>query len=288
MSRDQCVFFPWHRNTPESRLPAGGVNVDVVQQMAMQFLQAGKDYDRAYRAAFANERMERALPVTVPATIMRWQGSILKPYTDRFDSVEWPGNFTMLHCGPSREQRVAAFRSIFTERLPQSRGKDFRIPRPDNSGVAGKGFLDLDAGAMPLPVRRGAKTAPPAGPARRRQLATFPGRAGGCPVRPISRCRPRPAGPTAYRTCRNRPSAVLSVPSTILAELVGVLRWSRFRVLAEKGSAALAVALAERLGAPVEAVQLVNPVDYAALAGGMGTWKALPWFQARTRKARIS
>ena len=55
VARDQCMFFPWHQTIPETRLPAGGVNVDVVHQMAMEFLQAGEDYDRAYRAAFANE-----------------------------------------------------------------------------------------------------------------------------------------------------------------------------------------------------------------------------------------
>ena len=121
VARDQCMFFPWHQATPETRLPAGGVNTGVVHQMAMEFLQAGKDYDRAYRAAFANEKMERVRPLTVPVIIMRWQGSILKSYTDRFDSVEWPENFTMLHKGPGRGQRIEAFRSIFTERLAHTR-----------------------------------------------------------------------------------------------------------------------------------------------------------------------
>ena len=265
VSRDQCVFFPWHRNTPETRLPAGGVNVDVVQQMAMQFLQAGKDYNRAYRAAFANERMERALPITVPATIMRWQGSILKPYTDRFDSVEWPGNFTMLHCGPSREQRVAAFRSIFTERLPQSRGKDFRIPRPDNSGVAGKGFLDLDAGQCHY-LSAGEQRLPPllalhdVGSSQRSLAARVAALSGQYRV-----VAPDLPGHGLSYLPEAGQRGIESVVND-LAELVEVLRWSRFRVLAEKGSAALAVALAERLGTLVEAVQLVNPVDYAALA----------------------
>ena len=278
VSRDQCVFFPWHRNTPESRLPAGGVNVDVVQQMAMQFLQAGKDYDRAYRAAFANERMERALSVTVPATIMRWQGSILKPYTDRFDSVEWPGNFTMLHCGPSREQRVAAFKSIFTERQPQSRGKDFLIPRPGNSGVAGKGFLDLDAGQCHY-LSAGEQRLSPLlalhdiGSSQRSLAARVAALSGQYHV-----IAPDLPGHGLSYLPEAGQRGIESVVND-LAELVGVLHWSRFRVLAEKGSAALAVALAKRLGTPVEAVQLVNPVDYAALAGEWEPGRLCPGFR---------
>lgn len=99
------MYFPWHEHDEETRLPVSGVNTDFVHMIAMEYLQSGENYDLAYRAAFANEKAERVLPITVPTTVVRWQSSILKPYTDRFDEHEWPANFVMGHCGPTREER---------------------------------------------------------------------------------------------------------------------------------------------------------------------------------------
>ena len=266
VSRDQCVFFPWHRNTPETRLPAGAVNTAVVHQMAMEFLQAGKDYDRAYRAAFANERMERALAVTVPAIIMRWQGSILKPYTDRFDSVEWPDNFTMLHKGPTRGQRIEAFRSIFTERIAHTRGGDCHISHPGKTGGAGKGFLDLDGGQCHY-LSAGDGQLPPMlalhdiGSSQR----SMAGRAAYLSGQYHVLVPDLPGHGLSYRPEQGRHGIDGSVDA--LAELVASLGWNRFGILAEKDSAAVAVELATRLGNSVQELKLVNPVDYGALAG---------------------
>lgn len=266
VARDQCMFFPWHQATPQTRLPAGGVNTGVVHQMAMEFLQAGKDYDRAYRAAFANEKMERVRPLTVPVIIMRWQGSILKSYTDRFDSVEWPENFTMLHKGPGRGQRIEAFRSIFTERLAHTRGGDCHLSDAGKTGSAAKGFLDLDGGQCHyLPAGDG--KLPPMlalhdiGSSHR----SLVGRATSLRGQYHVVVPDLPGHGLSYRPEDGRGG--IDGLAEALAELVASLGWNRFGVLAEKDSAVVAVELATRLGRSVQELKLVNPVDYGALAG---------------------
>ena len=265
VARDQCVFFPWHQTTPEARLPSGGVNMDVVQQMAMEFLQAGADYARAYRAAFANEKMERVRAVTVPVTIMRWQGSILKPYSDRFDSVEWPDNFTMLHCGPGREQRVQAFRSLFAERQVQARAGACSISPANDTVATGKGFIDLEAGQCHY-LCAGERQQPPLlalhdlGASHRSLSARVasPGEqhhvvAPDLPGHGLS-CQPR------------ADKQVIEATVDTLVELVETLGWRSFRILAERDSAALAVELAGRLEQSAEGLTLINPLNYHALA----------------------
>ena len=266
VARDQCVFFPWHQTTPETRLPAGGVNTAVVHQMAMEYLQAGKDYDRAYRAAFANEKMERVQPITVPVIIMRWQGSILKSYTDRFDSIKWPDNFTMLHCGPTREQRLEAFRSIFTERIPHSHSRNCHTSRSDKYGIAGKGFLDLAAGQCHY-FSAGDRTLPPLLAlhdigASQRSLAA---RAASLSRRYHVFVPDLPGHGLSYQPEEGQRGIDAIVDA--LVELVDSLRWNRFRILADKDSAAIAVELAARAGQSVHEIKLLNPIDYAALAG---------------------
>ncbi len=286
MARDQCVFFPWHQTGPATRLPGGGVNTEVVQQLAMDFLRAGKDYDRAYRAAFANETMERVQPITVPTIIMRWQGSILKPYTDRFDSVQWPDHFTMLHCGPTRAQRTQGFRRIFTEQRAQAHSRDCRIDRTDPRRRAGRGFIELDSGRCHYQAA-GAAQQPPVlalhdvGSSQRALSAATLARSGSChviapdlPGHGLS--QPVPAG-------RGGISGVVDN----LAELVETLGWSSLQIQAEQDSAALAVELARRLGAAVTALKLVEPLDYVALAAEWDWPRLRPDFMPDSASAHL-
>ena len=97
--------------------------------IALNYLRAGPDYDRAYRAAFANEKITQLRPVSVPTYIVRWEGGILKPYTDRFDSVTWPDHFTMLRCGPTREDRMDAILETVRARATDIPVSRWSIPR---------------------------------------------------------------------------------------------------------------------------------------------------------------
>lgn len=109
MVLDLHRFFPWHWHWDESaRLPARALDPNLLQLMALQYLQAGPNYDGAYRAAFANERLSRLLDTQARTTIIRSAGSLLKRYTQRFDEVEWPANFELHDCGPTPEERWQA------------------------------------------------------------------------------------------------------------------------------------------------------------------------------------
>ncbi|MEM6573195.1 MAG: alpha/beta fold hydrolase [Pseudomonadota bacterium] len=105
LARDQLLFFPWQ--DPAARLPNAGLDPAFTDIFARQILEAGPRYAWAYREAFFNEKAERLLAVTVPTTLMRWAGSIIKPYTDRFDEYEIPAHFRMQVCGPSMGDRIS-------------------------------------------------------------------------------------------------------------------------------------------------------------------------------------
>ena len=105
--------FPWYAY-------AGGddarvVPPELVHATAMAYLVAGPDYDRAYRAAFENERAERLLEVSVETEVIRWAGGLLKDYADRFDRYDWPPHIRMRPCGPSPEERFAALRAAVAQ-----------------------------------------------------------------------------------------------------------------------------------------------------------------------------
>ena len=80
--------FPWYEADSGQRdLP-----LSLIQQTALDYLRAGPRYDRAYRAAFANERIEALQPLAVETHIINWSGSIIREYSDRLCHANLPPN----------------------------------------------------------------------------------------------------------------------------------------------------------------------------------------------------
>lgn len=111
--------FPWYEE-PEAPLPEPPLSV--VQATALAYLLAGEDYARAYRAAFNNERAERMQSLTVPTTILRWAGSLLREQADRLDDFDWPEHITMKHSVAGPEARYASLREAVMEAVMEAIG----------------------------------------------------------------------------------------------------------------------------------------------------------------------
>ena len=116
MVRGLWQWFPWYQQDEDHRI-AGPATVsdEMLHRMLVDHLCAGPDYWRAYRAALRNEDAARVRDITVPARIIRWQGSLLRRYADRFDGFRWPKHIRMVPCGPAMEQRLDAIRRTVNE-----------------------------------------------------------------------------------------------------------------------------------------------------------------------------
>lgn len=107
-------WFPWYQQDDKHRIAPAPPPVAVMHATAMEYLRAGPDYGRAYRAAFYNERAERIQRLTVPVAIVRSPSSLLKKYTDAFDNFAWDDNVKMAPCGPTIEERYAAIAQVIS------------------------------------------------------------------------------------------------------------------------------------------------------------------------------
>lgn len=105
MVRDLFVFFPWCDTRDVSRIDRDLPPPAVMQAMLLDYLRAGTRYDWAYRPAFYNERAERTQAVTVPAALVRWQGSIALRITDALIDAGLPENFGVIPCGVPLAER---------------------------------------------------------------------------------------------------------------------------------------------------------------------------------------
>lgn len=106
MVRDLGVFFPWCDRRATRRIARDLAPPETMQSMLVDYLRAGEGYDWAYRPAFYNERADRAQGVTVPAVLMRWEGSVVLRITDELIAAGLPPNYHVLRLGPSMEERI--------------------------------------------------------------------------------------------------------------------------------------------------------------------------------------
>jgi len=95
MSTGLFNWFPWYAQNEENRV-GSEPSPELAQAVALAYLTSGP----------ADQAQVR---------IIRWQGSIVKKYTDRFDEFQWPDNIQMRHCGSSIDERFAAIVDCITE-----------------------------------------------------------------------------------------------------------------------------------------------------------------------------
>jgi len=110
MARGVFTWFPWYLQDEAHRVSDVTPPTAAVHITAMAYLEAGTDYAQAYRRAFQNERAERVQEIIVPVRIIRWAGSVLKEYSDRFDDYVWPTHIQMVQCAGDISERNAAIK----------------------------------------------------------------------------------------------------------------------------------------------------------------------------------
>lgn len=108
-------YFPWFDESDECKVADAPPPTWLIQATAMAYLQAGDDYDRAYRAAFYAEDARNVQPITCPVRFIRWEGSMLRRHAEKLDDFEWPDNIRMVHCDAPPEARYATLRDVISK-----------------------------------------------------------------------------------------------------------------------------------------------------------------------------
>ena len=106
MAAQGSRYFPWYDTRPEALRNDINPPASVLNAVVRDHLLAGKEYDRAYRAAFSHERLEPLMRLAVPARIVQWQDGLLGKYGERPASAPLPSNVVVRRAGPGMEARM--------------------------------------------------------------------------------------------------------------------------------------------------------------------------------------
>ncbi|MBF2755180.1 MAG: alpha/beta fold hydrolase [Gammaproteobacteria bacterium AqS3] len=106
--RNLSRYFPWHRESEATALPAPAAPLDAVQEQLVDQLLAGAGYARAYRAAFENEHLSNLVKVSVPTQVICWQGSpVYRWMKPILEHGPWGEHVRISDCGPGLDERYA-------------------------------------------------------------------------------------------------------------------------------------------------------------------------------------
>ena len=152
VAHDSTVFFPWHLKEQGNRIASEPGPPEVMNMTALGYLQAGPGYEKAYRAAFRNERAERVAEIGVPVSIIRWKSSILKAYTDRFDGYAWGDHLRMAHCDEGMEARWRCIEAEF----PKVLGEPFELGAHTSRNLSKTRYVETSFGQVRYRVHGGA------------------------------------------------------------------------------------------------------------------------------------
>ncbi|MFN5361650.1 MAG: alpha/beta fold hydrolase [Bacteroidota bacterium] len=96
MAEKSCLFFPWYSEDEKHRIANVLPPPEIIQGIVQDHLIAGKDYGRAYRAAFLHEKAAHLQQLKIPATFFRWLGSPLLSYMNHLLEFELPANIQVV------------------------------------------------------------------------------------------------------------------------------------------------------------------------------------------------
>ena len=117
MAARSTRFFPWYADGPGAERRDAYPPAPIINSVVRDYLLAGSDYDRAYRAAFANERPERLQDLTVPTRILLWEEGLLGEYGERVADIALPPVVSIHRAGTGMETRFHALEAAAQELL---------------------------------------------------------------------------------------------------------------------------------------------------------------------------
>ena len=163
---DMCssVFaaFPWHSDRAADHLPLPRMPAETVHELLRRYLDAGTGYAKAYRLALEAEHIDHLRDLTVPATMMRWEGSIVLNLADAMIAQGLPQNIRVLRAGAPLAERYGvqaeALRAAMTSgALPEWTGPSQQTAKIGRGYRAGlHGYASLDGNRAPIAFLHGA------------------------------------------------------------------------------------------------------------------------------------
>ncbi len=113
IAKAQSEYFPWHIKSGMTALNRPAPPPEIITRMAIGFIDSNPSYDIAYRLAFAAEDIASFVGLTVPTTLIDWQGSIVRAHVQMLIDKGLPPCVQLVSAGASPQDRLEAVAKAF-------------------------------------------------------------------------------------------------------------------------------------------------------------------------------
>ena len=142
--RDQYLFFPFHRQSDETRTPFGLPDVESLHAAFLDFLCAGDGYRNSYRCAYCYDGEAGLANARADTVVMGEESDILYPFLDKIDQT--PPQVSILRV----KNRAESYDAV--AQLLEGTGFSQQAPPPVSATpIAGRlyrDFIQLSQGSM--------------------------------------------------------------------------------------------------------------------------------------------
>jgi pimeloyl-ACP methyl ester carboxylesterase len=104
--KNSTKYFPWYSTNEENQFSNAFASPKILQQIFINYTNAGENYADAYTCAFANEDVENVKKLSTPTTIFRWTHSPIIKYIDQLLAYTLPNNITIETIDKTNAERL--------------------------------------------------------------------------------------------------------------------------------------------------------------------------------------
>ena len=142
--RDHRSWYPWYRHSASARLAVDMTAPEQLHERILDFFRAGNNYRHGYQAAFGFDAIKAAPRLTVPATFLAREGSLLVGALERLPKLR--SNQSVRSVGASEEEftdAIAASLKAYAKGRAPSDPKLLAI-----QGRINRRYVDLPSGQV--------------------------------------------------------------------------------------------------------------------------------------------
>lgn len=115
--KDSFLFFPWFDYKNGKKLSNGLPPAQIMNEVLIDYLLSGKNWDSAYRLAFEHEKGENVVSLECKTIVFKWLGGIMLNFVEQLLAFDLPQNIEVKEISAMPQLRYEEMKHTFLNKI---------------------------------------------------------------------------------------------------------------------------------------------------------------------------